>query len=48
MLYRRKIDPVENEYVFWYQSVRMDLLVGEKMKTEKTEEGEKITYLEKI
>lgn len=48
VLYRRKIDPVENEYVFWYQSVHMDLLVGEEMKTEKTEEGEKITYLEKI
>ena len=48
VLYRKKIDPVQNEYVFWYGAVHMDLLVGEEMKKEKTEEGEKITYLEEI
>lgn len=48
VLYRREIDPVQNEYIFWYQSVHMRVFVGEEMKREKTEEGERITYLEKI
>ena len=48
VLYRWENDPVQNEYIFWYQSVHMRVFVGEETKREKTEKGERITYLEKV